>query len=195
MLAAMPTHPPPHLPPGSLAGRPFPTLDGTGLTLREWTPGDAPDVMAAFAVPDIQRWNRRRIDDLDEAGQLIAGWVANRARETGLAWAITDDEGLLGRIALRGLSLAEGLGVFGYWVLPRARGRGVATTALELVSAWAFDDLGLHRLELAHSVANPASCRVAERAGFVLEGTLRGALAHDDGWHDMHVHGRVVRSL
>ncbi len=46
-----------------------------------------------------------------------------------------------------------------------------------------------HRLDLYHSVANPASCRVAEKAGYLCEGTMRGSCLHADGWHDMHVHG------
>jgi RimJ/RimL family protein N-acetyltransferase len=49
----------------------------------------------------------------------------------------------------------------------------------------------LHRLGLGHSVANTASCRVADRAGFRLEATLHSALLHSDGWHDMHLHARV----
>ena len=40
----------------------------------------------------------------------------------------------------------------------------------------------LHRRGLGHSVANTASCRVADRAGFRLEATLRSALLHSDGW-------------
>jgi ribosomal-protein-alanine N-acetyltransferase len=42
-----------------------------------------------------------------------------------------------------------------------------------------------------HSVANPGSCRVAEKVGFALEGTMWSALLHEDGWHDMHVHVRA----
>ena len=69
--------------------------------------------------------------------------------------------------------------------------RGVATAATVAVAGWALADLGLHRLELRHSTANPASCRVAAKAGFALEGTLRSAMRHPDGWHDMHLHGLV----
>ncbi|WP_297548795.1 GNAT family protein [Amycolatopsis sp.] len=50
---------------------------------------------------------------------------------------------------------------------------------------------GLHRLDIQHSVANSASCRVAEKAGFTYEGTLRSSALHTDGWHDMHLHARV----
>ncbi len=80
---------------------------------------------------------------------------------------------------------------------PRSRaerlgdGAGVVVEATRRVSEWALHDLGLHRLRLCHSVANPASCRVAEKAGFSLEGTMCSALLHADGWHDEHLHALV----
>jgi ribosomal-protein-alanine N-acetyltransferase len=60
------------------------------------------------------------------------------------------------------------------------------------MAAWAFGTLGLHRIEANHSTANPASCRVAERAGFAAEGVKRGEALHADGWHDMHLHARLA---
>ena len=39
--------------------------------------------------------------------------------------------------------------------------------------------------------AGALGSRVAEKTGFALEGTRRSSLLHDDGWHDMHLHGRV----
>ena len=74
---------------------------------------------------------------------------------------------------------------------PEARGRDVAARALRLVSDWLFTEIGLHRIELAHAVANAASCRVAAKAGYVLEGTKRRQTLHPDGWHDMHLHARL----
>jgi RimJ/RimL family protein N-acetyltransferase len=77
-------------------------------------------------------------------------------------------------------------------VLPGARGRRVASRALSAVTAWSFATLGLHRVEVSHSTANVASCRVAEQAGFAAEGTKRGEALHADGWHDMHLHARLA---
>jgi ribosomal-protein-alanine N-acetyltransferase len=77
-------------------------------------------------------------------------------------------------------------------VLPEARGSGVATRALGAIADWAFAAVGFHRLELDHSIQNPASCRVAVKAGFVPEGTVRARALHFDGWHDMHVHGLLA---
>jgi hypothetical protein len=68
---------------------------------------------------------------------------------------------------------------------------GVVVEATERLSRWAFEDLGLHRLRLCHSTTNPASCRVAEKAGYSFEGIQRSALPHEDGWHDEHLHSLV----
>jgi RimJ/RimL family protein N-acetyltransferase len=57
-------------------------------------------------------------------------------------------------------------------VTPSARGRGVATAILKELTAWAFAQ-GIERCELVISAGNTGSERVAERAGYVREGTLR----------------------
>lgn len=76
-------------------------------------------------------------------------------------------------------------------MLPAARGAGVASRALIAVSAWALGEAGFHRLHLSHSTRNDASCRVAIKAGFQLEGTKRSDAIHADGRHDMHLHARI----
>jgi [ribosomal protein S5]-alanine N-acetyltransferase len=164
-----------------------------GLTLRPWLPSDAGVVAAAYSDPAIRRWHRRGIASEDEARELIAAWNRGWRAETTGCWAVVaaGPGQVVGRVTIRDVSLRLGLGEVGYWVLPAARGAGVAVRAVREASRWALGDLGLHRLELGHSVLNAASCRVAAKAGFRLEGTLHGALLHADGWHDMHLHART----
>jgi RimJ/RimL family protein N-acetyltransferase len=172
------------------AEQPVLTADG-GLVLRPWRPGDASALMTAHADPAIQRWHRRRLDSVEEARQMIEDWTAEWTAETRACWAVTDGSDLLlGRLSLRP-QLALGAGEFGYWVLPAARGAGVAPRALQAGTSWALDTLGLHRVELVHSTANQASCRVAAKVGYELEGTKRSDLLHADGWHDMHLHAKI----
>jgi len=170
-----------------------PVLIGDGgLVLRPWRTDDAPAVLEAHTDPVILRWHRRSLDSIEEARELIAGWAEEWTAETRACWAVTDSTGTtLGRLSLRTV-LGLGTGEVGYWVLPAARGGGVAPMAVRAATSWALDDLGLHRIELVHSVANQPSCRVAAKAGYELEGTMRSAQLHADGWHDMHLHARIA---
>jgi RimJ/RimL family protein N-acetyltransferase len=173
-----------------------PQIDAGDVRLRPWRPADRPAVVAAYADPAIRRWHCRTMTD-EEARDWIDAWPGRWRDETGAGWAVADAggaadaDGVVGQISLRRLDLAEGLAEVSYWVLPAARGRRVAPRALAAVAAWSFATLGLHRVEALHSTANPASCRVAERAGFVAEGTRRLEARHTDGWHDMHAHARL----
>ena len=98
---------------------------------------------------------------------------------------------MVGRAALSRINLFEGDGEVGYWTLPTARGRGIASQAVTALREWAFDAVGLKRLQLTHSTRNKASCRIAAKTGFAFEGIKRSALRHEDGWHDMHLHAAV----
>ena len=99
---------------------------------------------------------------------------------------------LAGNISLWRIDVDQRSASVGYRTAPWARGRGVATTAVVAVTGWAFGALGIERVELPHAIANPASCRVAEKAGFALEGVLRGGFRAEDGQrHDEHLHARL----
>jgi ribosomal-protein-alanine N-acetyltransferase len=183
----------PALPAGSLRaiGQPHLGVDER-LALRPWQVRDAKAVTAAFDCPDIQRWHVNRMDTHDEALAWIARWTTRWDDETDASWAIVDrHDQPIGQAGLRTLSLFEASAALSYWVLPDARGAGVAVRAAQAVTRWSFDVVRLHRVSLEHSTANPASCRVAARLGFGLEGTRRGAARHADGWHDMHEHARL----
>jgi RimJ/RimL family protein N-acetyltransferase len=180
--------------PGWLSDRDQPHIDvDERLTLRPWRDEDAPQVRAAFDSPDIQRWHIRRMDTDAEAREWIAAWSTRWAAETAASWAIVDisTDRPVGQVGLRDISLFDATAALSYWVLPSARGMGVAPRATVGLARWAFDTMGLQRLGLNHSTRNEPSCRVAGKAGFDWEGTLRAAVRHADGWHDMHVHARV----
>jgi RimJ/RimL family protein N-acetyltransferase len=72
----------------------------------------------------------------------------------------------------------DGVSEIGYWSAADFRGRGLMTEALVVLSRWAFDEVGLRRLELRVDPRNTASRRLGERAGFRVEGTLRQRSLH-----------------
>jgi RimJ/RimL family protein N-acetyltransferase len=102
------------------------------------------------------------------------------ARQSGrflyLVAASPDTDAYLGEILLfrRTDEVAEvAIGEVAYVVAPTARGRGLATAAVRMVSRWALGDLGLARLQISVHPDNTPSLRVAERAGYVREGMVR----------------------
>ena len=187
----MPLIPEPVVPAGVWGARVQPTLAAGSLVLRPWCAGDAPAVRAAYDDDAIRTWHARTMRDEDEARAWIDGKNAAWRQERAAEWAVVEEGEVVGRVALTRLNLYEGGGALAYWVVPAARGRRVAVRSGTEALRWAFEDLGLQRVEVEHSTRNPASCRVAELLGCRAEGVRRGHALHADGHHDMHLHARL----
>lgn len=145
------------------------------VTLRPWQPDDAPAVFEACQDPAIGRhtYVPQPYEPAD-AESFIAICTAARTRgSTAAGFAIVDPatDRVLGSMSRPPLDGHRAC--FGYWLAPWARGRGVATRALRLIVDWTLATTDAIRLELYTDLDNPASGRVAERAGFVREG-IRG---------------------
>lgn len=115
-----------------------------------------------------------------------------RSDGTREGFAIVDDDGSFLGLALAFRIDREGRELeLGYTVTPAARGRGVAVEGLRLLTEWAVRELDPLRIQLQISTDNPASKRVAERAGYVYEGTLRSVHFKNGIRQDMEVWSRV----
>ncbi|MPQ97076.1 GNAT family N-acetyltransferase [Modestobacter sp. I12A-02628] len=152
-----------------------PTLRGAGLRLRPWRDDDADAVAAACQDPEIQRWTTVPVPYRHEDAAFFVGPLARQTwAEGGALFAVEGAGGLLGSMGLH--HLVDGLGAVGYWTVPAARGRGVTSEALRVLSRWLLTERGAVRVELVAEPANTGSCRVAERAGFRREGVLRSRM-------------------
>jgi len=151
-----------------------PVLTDGVVRLRAWKPADAPAVWAACQDALIVRFLPVPQPYTEAvAREYVARRALDWSSEGERSFAITDATTgeVLGSIArhLRAEHRAE----FGYWLVPNARSRGVATRALRLFVDWSLETPGLIRLELYTHPENDASGRVAERAGFTREGVRR----------------------
>lgn len=194
MMSAMPSLVTPVMSPGSLNAAPQPTLPiDDDLLLRPWLSSDAGAVARVFQDRAIQFWHLRKADSEDETLEWIEQWRRGWENESACHWAVADAGGdrVLGRVSLQSIILVGGQAEISYWTSPESRGWGVCSRAVARASSWALEEAGFNRLELGHSTMNAASCRIAEKTGFALEGVRRQALLHADGWHDMHLHARA----
>lgn len=80
----------------------------------------------------------------------------------------------------------------GYWLGEAYWGRGIAVDALTLMTAYAIDTFSLARLQALPAAANRRSCRVLEKAGYVLEGTMRKSFLKHGVLHDQCLYAWVV---
>ena len=182
------------VPAGSSAALQQPVLPAAkGLVLSPWEPADAPALLALYCDPAVQNWHGYEIDSLEEGRAVIGRWAERWAAETSAHWKVTRGIGgeLVGRVGLLSISLWNGQAECLYSTMPAARGQGIAPAALAALCDWSFGTAGLHRIELRHSMVNPASCRVAGKSGFAAEGIQRSAEPHADGWHDLHLHAKI----
>ena len=145
------------------------------IRLEPFAESHLESVEALVQDTDVQRFTR--IPSPPPPG-FARDWLnvyeVGRRSETKEAFAVVGDGGeFLGLAVAPRIDRNTRTAELGYTVMPASRGRGVASEALKLLTAWAFDELGLIRLELLIGVANEASKRVATRCGYVREGVLR----------------------
>lgn len=106
-----------------------------------------------------------------------AMWIAKcEAQDPPLSFAIMVEGEVAGGVGCEPKAdIRTGTAEVGWWLTPRYWGRGFAAIAVRRYIAYCFGDLGLHRVEAGVFVSNHASARVAEKAGFRLEGVSRDA--------------------
>ena len=134
-----------------------------------------PAVTAACQDPEIPRWTvvPHRYTERD-AREFIGGLDDDLAAGRELALAAVDPGGrLLGAVGMSSFEWPDLKGEIGYWIAREARGRGVASARLRLLSRWALTTSGSSGSSCSANPENEASQRLAERAGFTREGLLR----------------------
>lgn len=152
-----------------------PLADGD-IRLDPLTAAHAAAMDALARDRDVARFTRVPDPVPDRFGaRWIERYTRGREDRTNDGFAIVDSEtgDFLGFMALVNLNLETQEAEAGYIVASHARGRGVATRALRLLTDWAFAELPLERIELFIDVENSPSEVVAQRCGYTREGVLR----------------------
>ena len=138
-------------------------------TLMRWMPW----CHATYGAADVDRW-------FETADQM---WT----NQTAFPMLIrsTTDGTLLGGAGLQDVLLyGKREAELGYWVRKSARGRGVASTAIRAIAAFAFNELKLVRASMRIRLDNASCRRAAERAGASFEGVTRHGIVHGEARFD-----------
>jgi RimJ/RimL family protein N-acetyltransferase len=146
-----------------------------------------------WAMLNDSEGNRLTGTDVQHDEETARRWVASRQEHDDRAdFAIVrnEDDVVLGEVVLNDYDPDDAVCNFRIGLRgPEVFGRGYGTEATGLVLDYAFDTVGLHRVELEVYEFNPRGQRCYEKAGFVREGVRRKALRWEGAWHDVVVMG------
>ncbi len=140
----------------------------------------------------LTRWEPARVPgaaDAVEDRQAFAARCGARAREvqmdTGYGFGIFVDGWFAGEINISSVHRGPFQSAYvGYWIDERHAGNGYMPEAVVLVCRFAFEELDLHRLQIAIIPRNSASRRVVEKLGLRNEGVAERYLEIAGNWED-----------
>jgi RimJ/RimL family protein N-acetyltransferase len=178
--------------PSTISFTPKPTLTGKRVVLRPLTVADVPAILATGMDPEVRRLTgTHRRFTTQQVHDAVTDWI-DRDDRVDMAVIEKDSGEYAGEITLNELD-ADNLSCHLRVALSsRYTGLGLGTEAIRLMLSYAFDSMGVHRVELDVYAFNPRARRVYEKIGFVYEGTKRQALRWRGEWVDAMVMAMLV---
>ena len=169
-------------------------LRGSRVVLRRRLESDVA-VLEAALRDDVATWSRIQSGPwypvtLGETTIFAVTEPSDKFARFTVADPGTDE--VLGHAALWGVDRHNGAAHVGMSLLEGSRGKGLGTEVVDLLCAYGFETLGLHRLALETLADNAAMVTVAVRAGFRHEGTLRETAWLEGAYRDEVLYGLLV---
>jgi RimJ/RimL family protein N-acetyltransferase len=160
-------------------GCPQPTLDAGPVRLRPPRLSDRAGLVAAQRDPGVIRWfGGPEPYTMSDATRYVESEAPlDWARGTEATFTVAGPGDTYAGTADLRLGDDAAVGEIGYLIAAQARGQGWAVAAVRALAAWGFGPLGLARIQWRAEVGNEASRRVAEKAGFTMEGLVRAGLS------------------
>ena len=126
-------------------------------------------------------------------GQLVSAFSGRARRGLMLPWAVDYTPPgarsvFAGQVTVSGIAHGSACWAqVGYWIDPRWAGRGIIPTAVAMAADYCFDELGLHRIEIAIRPENSNSLAVVRKLGARFEGRRERYMHVDGAWRDHDV--------
>jgi ribosomal-protein-alanine N-acetyltransferase len=165
----------------------FQIIETSRLRLRELQVADSEAMLETYSDPETMKyWSAKPVVDLNGAREMVQADVDWAAKGDALVWAITNppSDKVLGKCVLFQFSHENQRAEFGYVINRSHWAKGYMTETLTAIINFAFNELGLHRLEVDTDAENLASLRVMEKLGFTREGLFRDRWRVYGEWQD-----------
>lgn len=170
----------------SLVFKGTPLLETKRLYLRKLVPGDADAIFGYASDPLVTRfmpWETHR--SLRDSEAFIRFTMARYTEDLAGDWGIVfkGDDRLIGMVGFSHCDLQNKRGEIGYTLARAYWGQGIMPEAVFRLLAFAFEEMGLNRVESCHFLPNEKSGRVMQKVGMAFEGIAREKIyAKGDYW-------------
>lgn len=153
----------------------FPELTTSRFLLQEILPEDQPFIYEGLSNAQVIPFYGVQYKTLEETTAQMHYYSRLWRDGTGAWWKIVDRRTFekVGAVGFNNYVLQHNKCEIGYWLLPQHWGKGIISEALQQIIVFLFNVWKVHRIEALVEVDNSNSCKVAQKAGFKYEGTLR----------------------
>jgi [ribosomal protein S5]-alanine N-acetyltransferase len=164
----------------------LPVLSAKGVTLRELRTSDAPSLFAMLTTEEVSRFISPPPSTVEGFERFIAWTIRQRRAGSYACFAVTLDgsDTAIGIFQLRELEPGFGTAEWGFAIGSPYWGTGVFQKGAELVITFAFDTVGVHRLEARAAVRNGRGNGALKKIGAVQEGVLRKSFLRNGEYLD-----------
>ena len=170
------------------------TIKTTRLVLRKIELEDAEMMFRNWSNDDevsrYMRWPTHK--NVEETKATIQNWFDGYKENCRYHWGICLESGeMIGSIGVMVTADYDYKAEIGYSIGRKWWGQGYTGEAAKAVVDYMFRNTDIERIEAYHSVNNPASGKVMEKAGMRLEGFARHKYKNRDGFQDCNMYGIV----
>ena len=164
----------------------LPVMTGAGVTLRELRTSDAPALLALLGEPEVARFISPPPTTVEGFERFIAWARQERSAGRYICFAVVPQgmDAAVGIFQIRQLDGPSGTAEWGFALGRSLWGTGVFRAAARLTVDFAFDTLGVHRLEARAAVGNGRGNGALAKIGAVREGVLRRSFLRHGQYHD-----------
>ncbi len=153
----------------------FPRLQSKRVLLRQFVASDIEHVFRGLSNPDVIEYYGVSFDSLEATKEQMIWFSDLEKNEQGIWWAVCskEDGEFLGAGGLNNLIKEHKKAEIGFWLLPEHWGKGLMTGTIPLILQYAFDTMGLHRIEGFVETNNQNCKKALAKLQFNLEGTMQ----------------------
>jgi len=164
----------------------LPTLCGKQVVLRELRMSDAASLFTLLTTEEVSRFISPPPSTLEGFERFIAWTIRQRAEGAYICYAVTlrGFDTAIGIFQVRQLDLTFANAEWGFAIGSAFWGTGVFQEGAQLVVEFAFETLGVHRLEARAAVQNGRGNGALKKLGAVQEAVLRKSFLHNGGYLD-----------